>query len=68
MSLRGHQLSYPKGLADTVKESQPLNDEIVAELVMNPLRGCILKFNNLLFIYHAPFGLWQHDDKPALVL
>ena len=57
-----------KELDDTVKDSLPLNDEIVAEIVIKPLRGRILNCNGLLFAYHAPSGLWKQDAKPALML
>ena len=65
----GYRIQWEsKELYATVKDFQPLNDEIVAELVMKPLRGRILSWNNLLFVYHAPSGLWKQDDKPALML
>ena len=51
-----------KELDGTVKDSLPLNDEIVAEIVTKQLRERILNCNKLLFAYHVPSGLWKQDD------
>jgi len=65
----GYRIQWEhKEMNDTVKDSQPLNDEIVAEIVMKPLRGRILQCDNLLFAYHAPSGLWKKYKEPALVI
>ena len=40
-------------------DSLPLNDEIVAEIVIKTLKGRILNSNNFLFACHAPPGLWK---------
>ncbi len=51
-----------------MKDLLPLSDEIVAGVVMKPLRGRILNCNKLLLAYHTPSGLWKQDGSPALMI
>ena len=65
----GYRIQWDrKELDATLKDLQPLSDEIVAGIVMKPLKGRILICNNLMFAFHAPSGLWKKYKEVPLVI